>query len=113
MARRKRIMPDIPVEALTFDMDSFPAAEVEVPDSVDDEGALDGAAGLADGVLSSESGDVPEQNTVPSVELVEPEHKAIGNWDAILWRGRPMWRHKRTGQTLHKREEVWRLRNLK
>ena len=40
-------------------------------------------------------------------------HADIGNWVAIYWRGVPMWRHKRTGQTMHKRTEVLKNRNLK
>jgi len=52
-------------------------------------------------------------NAKPDEDAPEPEHADIGNWTATHWRGRPLWRHKRTGQTIFKRSEVWRLRNLK
>lgn len=49
----------------------------------------------------------------PDDDAPVPEHVDIGSWVAEFWRGRPLWRHKRTGQTLHKRDEVRRQRNLK
>lgn len=52
-------------------------------------------------------------NAKPDEDAPEPEHADIGNWTATYWRGRALWRHKRTGRTLFKRSEVWRLRNEK
>lgn len=52
-------------------------------------------------------------NAKPDGDESEPEHVSIGIWEAVYWKSRPMWRHKRTGQTLFKRDEVNRLRNLK
>ena len=113
MARRKRIVPDIPVEALTFDMDQVMSAEqsTEAPSAPED--VIDAIASVADGISPDGAEQVPEEPSVPPEGSAEPEHKSIRNWEAFYWKSRPMWKHKRTGQTLHKRDEVWRLRNLK
>ena len=60
---------------------------------------------------AADAADEAPQKVVPAA--AEPKHEDIGNWEAIHWRGRPMWKHKRNGRTQHKRQEVWRERNLK
>lgn len=98
MARRKAAA-EITAEALVLD--------VPAPD----EGIKDG------GFLPEQAEDV-ELPVEPEPESAEPakpenEHVDIGNWRAEYWRGRPIWRHKRSGFTLFNRQEVWRQRNAK
>lgn len=61
--------------------------------------------------------EVPAEPAAPEDPAPEvcpaDEHADIGNWEAIRWRGRKMWRHRRTGATHYDRKEVWRQRNLK
>lgn len=107
MARRRRMYEDVPAEVL----------ELEVAaDRIDAEIAVEAAESAVGECSTHQAAEVPEavvEAPVRAAEPETPEHKAIGQWDAVYWRGRPLWRHRRTGSTLWKREEVWRLRNLK
>jgi hypothetical protein len=59
--------------------------------------------------------DLPVEPVVetPQTPAAELEHNDIGLWEAVRWKGVPMWRHRRTGQNTFKRDEARRLRNLK
>jgi hypothetical protein len=103
MTRRKTIDAEVSLEALQLDVPVHEVDEdVETPKaSFEEPFAEPASVALAD--------DPVDQPGEPEA----PAHKDIGLWEALSWKGRPIWRHRRSKVTLHRRDLVWKHRNLK